>query len=39
VLLSSKQRVAATKVVQEIDYIELTTHPSFQDIFLEAMYL
>jgi uncharacterized 2Fe-2S/4Fe-4S cluster protein (DUF4445 family) len=39
VLLSSKQRLAATKVVRKIDYIELTTHPSFQDIFLEAMYL
>jgi uncharacterized 2Fe-2S/4Fe-4S cluster protein (DUF4445 family) len=39
VLLSAKQRVAATKIVQEIDYIELTTHPSFQDKFLQAMYL
>jgi len=39
VLLSSKQRVAATEVVQEIEYVELTTHPSFQDMFLKAMYL
>jgi len=39
VLLSKKQLLAATKVVQEIEYIELTTHPSFQDKFLETMYI
>jgi len=39
VLLSKTQLRAATKVVQEIEYIELTTHPSFQDKFLETMYI
>ena len=39
VLLSAKQGLAATRLVKEIDYIELTTHPSFQDRFLAAMYL
>lgn len=39
VLLSTKQLGAATKIIEEIEYIELTTHPSFQDEFLEAMYL
>jgi uncharacterized 2Fe-2S/4Fe-4S cluster protein (DUF4445 family) len=39
VLLSRKQRLAATKITQEINYIELTTHRSFQDNFLKAMYI
>lgn len=39
VLLSKKQLLAATKVVQEIEHIELTTHPFFQAKFLAMMYL
>ena len=38
-LLSANQLKAAINIVKEIDYVELTTHPDFQDRFLDAMYL
>jgi uncharacterized 2Fe-2S/4Fe-4S cluster protein (DUF4445 family) len=39
VLISADRRRAADEIVERIEYIELTTHPDFQEIFLQALYL
>ena len=38
-LLSLEQRKISEDFIDYVDYIELTTHPHFQDIFIKAMYL
>ena len=38
-LLSQEQRARIQDVVKDIEYVELTTAPQFQDEFMEAMYL
>jgi uncharacterized 2Fe-2S/4Fe-4S cluster protein (DUF4445 family) len=39
VLISAERRQAAIEIVERIEYIELTTHPDFQELFLQALYL
>lgn len=38
-LISAERRQAANEIVERIEYVELTTHPDFQEIFLQALYL
>ena len=38
-LISNKHRQLISKVIKDVDYIELTTSPIFQDIYMNAMYL
>jgi uncharacterized 2Fe-2S/4Fe-4S cluster protein (DUF4445 family) len=38
-LISAKRRRTAYEIVDRIEYIELTTHPDFQEIFLQALTL
>jgi uncharacterized 2Fe-2S/4Fe-4S cluster protein (DUF4445 family) len=38
-LISTRRRQAANEIVKRIEYVELTTHPEFQEIFLRALYL
>jgi len=38
-LLSQERRQQAADVIEQVEYIELTTHASFQARFLSAMYL
>ena len=34
-LISAERRQAANEIVERIEYVELTTHPDFQEIFLQ----
>jgi uncharacterized 2Fe-2S/4Fe-4S cluster protein (DUF4445 family) len=38
-LISAERRQAANEIVERIKYVELTTHPDFQEIFMRALYL
>ncbi len=38
-LLSVEKREIIRKIIQEVEYIELTTRADFQQIFMQAMYL
>jgi uncharacterized 2Fe-2S/4Fe-4S cluster protein (DUF4445 family) len=38
-LISQAQRQRATELVEHVTYVELTTHPDFNDLYVEAMYL
>lgn len=38
-LLSEPLRQTALQVAEQVEYIELTTHPNFQQAFVERMYL
>lgn len=38
-LLSAPAREKALEISREVKYIELTTHPKFQDKFIDAMYI
>ncbi len=38
-LLSTRERAHAERLIDEVDYIELATHPSFAQMFMEATLL
>ncbi|MCJ7733920.1 MAG: ATP-binding protein, partial [Anaerolineales bacterium] len=38
-LISIKHRHLISEVIKDVDYIELTTYPTFQELYMKAMYL
>ncbi|NQS92052.1 MAG: DUF4445 domain-containing protein [Chloroflexi bacterium] len=38
-LISIKHRHLISEVIKDVDYIELTTYPTFQELYIKAMYL
>lgn len=38
-VLSKKRRQMTTEIIERMEYIELTTAPSFSDLFMKALYL
>ena len=38
-LISAEQRRLAEKIIDHVRYVELTVHPEFTDVYMDAMYL